>query len=148
MILRKMKIFSLLFFMMLGTSTLMAQTNVTDQEIAQFAVTFQKMRMINQEAQKDLSELITKEGMEIARFNTIHQAQMNPEAKAADISPEEKKQYDAIIAQLNEMQAGFRQEMESMIKESGLSLERYEEIANQLQTDAQLQERVRQELTN
>ncbi len=142
-----MKIFSLLFFMMIGTSTLMAQSDVTDKEIEQFSVTFQKMRMINQEAQKDLSEIITKEGMEIARFNTIHQAQMNPQAEA-DLTKEEEKQYDAIIEALNEMQLEFRKEMESMISESGLSVKRYEEIANQLQQDAQLQERVKQELTN
>lgn len=147
MILSKMKIFSLLFFMMIGTSTLMAQSDVTDKEIEQFSVTFQKMRMINQEAQKDLSEIITKEGMEIARFNTIHQAQMNPQAEA-DLTKEEEKQYDAIIEALNEMQLEFRKEMESMISESGLSVKRYEEIANQLQQDAQLQERVKQELTN
>ncbi|MGI0107686.1 DUF4168 domain-containing protein [Salinimicrobium sp. WS361] len=147
MILSKMKIFSLLFFMMIGTSTLMAQSDVTDKEIEQFSVTFQKMRMINQEAQKDLSEIITKEGMEIARFNTIHQAQMNPQAEA-DLTKEEEKQYDTIIEALNEMQLEFRKEMESMISESGLSVKRYEEIANQLQQDAQLQERVKQELTN
>jgi hypothetical protein len=147
MILSKMKIFGLLFFMMIGTSTLMAQSDVTDKEIEQFSVTFQKMRMINQEAQKDLSEIITKEGMEIARFNTIHQAQMNPQAEA-DLTKEEEKQYDAIIEALNEMQLEFRKEMESMITESGLSVKRYEEIANQLQQDAQLQERVKQELTN
>jgi hypothetical protein len=147
MILSKMKIFGLLFFMMIGTSTLMAQSDVTDKEIEQFSVTFQKMRMINQEAQKDLSEIITKEGMEIARFNTIHQAQMNPQAEA-DLTKEEEKQYDAIIEALNEMQLEFRKEMESMITESGLSVKRYEEIANKLQQDAQLQERVKQELTN
>jgi len=147
MIISKMKIFGLLFFMMIGTSTLMAQSDVTDKEIEQFSVTFQKMRMINQEAQKDLSEIITKEGMEIARFNTIHQAQMNPQAEA-DLTKEEEKQYDAIIEALNEMQLEFRKEMESMITESGLSVKRYEEIANQLQQDAQLQERVKQELTN
>lgn len=147
MILSKMKIFGLLFFMMIGTSTLMAQSDVTDKEIEQFSVTFQKMRMINQEAQKDLSEIITKEGMEIARFNTIHQAQMNPQAEA-DLTKEEEKQYDTIIEALNEMQLEFRKEMESMISESGLSVKRYEEIANQLQQDAQLQERVKQELTN
>lgn len=147
MILSKMNIFGLLLFMMIGTSTLMAQSDVTDKEIEQFSVTFQKMRMINQEAQKDLSEIITKEGMEIARFNTIHQAQMNPQAEA-DLTKEEEKQYDAIIEALNEMQLEFRKEMESMITESGLSVKRYEEIANKLQQDAQLQERVKQELTN
>lgn len=147
MILSKMKMFSLFIAMMIGTSTLLAQTDVSDKEIEQFAVTFQQMRMINQKAQKELSEAITAEGMEINRFNTIHQAQMNPEAQV-EMTGEEEKKYEAVIEELNEMQAEFRQEIEDMIKEGGLSVERYEEIGNQLQNDTQLQQRLREELTN
>lgn len=147
MILSKMKMLSLLFFMMIGTSTLMAQTDVTNEEIEEFAETFQKMRMINQQAQQELSSVISQEGMEVTRFNTIHQAQMDPE-KNVDLTKEEEKQYDAIIAELNSMQAEFRKEIDEMINEGGLSVERYEEIGNQLQNDAELQERLRQELTN
>ncbi|MHA6279952.1 DUF4168 domain-containing protein [Salinimicrobium sp. CAU 1759] len=147
MILSKMKMLGLLFFMMIGTSTLMAQTNVSDQEIEKFAVTFQKMRMINQQAQQELSQVITEEGMEINRFNTIHQAQMDPQ-KEVEMSKEEEKKYQAIIKELNSMQAEFRQEIEEMVKDGGLSFERYEEIGNQLQNDAELQERLREELTN
>lgn len=147
MILSKMKMLGLLFFMMIGTSTLMAQTNVSDQEIEKFAVTFQKMRMINQQAQQELSQVITGEGMEINRFNTIHQAQMDPQ-KEVEMSKEEEKKYQAIIKELNSMQAEFRQEIEEMVKDGGLSFERYEEIGNQLQNDAELQERLREELTN
>lgn len=147
MISSKMKMFSLLFLMMIGTSTLMAQTDVTDKEVEQFAVTFQKMRMINQEAQKELSEAIAEEGMEVTRFNSIHQAQMDPEAEV-ELTQEEEKKYEAIIKALNEMQAEFRQEIETMIKESGLTVERYEQIGSQVQNDTGLQERVRETLTN
>ncbi len=139
--------FGLLFLMIIGSSSLMAQTNVTDEEIGQFAVTFQKMRMINQEAQKQLSEAIAEEGMEVTRFNTIHQAQMDPAAEV-ELTKEEEKKYDAIIKDLNEMQAEFRKEIEDMIKDGGLSVERYEQIGAQLQNDAELQERLREELTN
>lgn len=147
MILSKMKMFGLLFLMIIGSSSLMAQTNVSDEEIGQFAVTFQKMRMINQEAQKQLSEAIAEEGMEVTRFNTIHQAQMDPAAEV-ELTKEEEKKYEAIIKDLNEMQAEFRKEIEDMIKDGGLSVERYEQIGNQLQNDAELQERLREELTN
>ncbi|MCY2687387.1 DUF4168 domain-containing protein [Salinimicrobium sp. TH3] len=147
MILSKMKMFGLLFLMIIGSSSLMAQTNVSDEEIGQFAVTFQKMRMINQEAQKQLSEAIAEEGMEVTRFNTIHQAQMDPAAEV-ELTKEEEKKYNTIIKDLNEMQAEFRKEIEDMIKDGGLSVERYEQIGNQLQNDAELQERLREELTN
>lgn len=143
------KFAGLLLFFIFSTSALLAQTNpkVSDAEIEKFAVTFQKMRMINQEAQKELSEAITREGMEINRFNTIHQAQMDPEAEV-ELTKEEEKKYEEIIKDLNEMQAEFRKEIEDMIEEGGLTIERYEQIGNQLQKDAELQERLREELTN
>lgn len=147
MILSKMKMFSLAFFMMIGSATLTAQTEVSDEEVEQFAVTFQKMRMINQEAQKQLSEAITKEGMEIARFNEIHQAQMDPKTEAK-LTDEEEEKYKKILTELNEMQTEFRNEIEELIEEGGLSVKRYEEIGNQLESDPALQERIREELTN
>lgn len=145
MILSKMKMLSLLFFMMIGTSTLMAQADVTNEEVEKFAVTFQKMRMLNQEAQKELSEVISSEGMEVSRFNTLYQAQMDPETEA-DFTEDEEQKFNVIIEELNKRQTVLRAKVEDMIKENGLTMERYEQIGNQLQNDATLQERVRQEL--
>ena len=145
MILSKMKMLSLLFFMMIGTSTLMAQADVTNEEVEKFAVTFQKMRMLNQEAQKELSEVISSEGMEVSRFNTLYQAQMDPETEA-DFTEDEEQKFNVIIEELNKRQTVLRAKVEDMIKENGLTMERYEQIGNQLQNDAALQERVRQEL--
>ena len=46
------------------------------------------------------------------------------------------------------MQVSFEGDMEELIKDSGLNVERYQEIATSLQTDPQLQERLKEELTN
>lgn len=147
MILSKMKMFSLLLALFIGSSTLLAQNEVTNKEVEQFAVTFQKMRMINQEAQNQLSNIIVSEGMDLNRFNTIHQAQMDPESEV-ELTEEETETYNAVIEELNKMQAQFRQEIEEMIVAGGLTVERYEQIGKQLQEDAALQERLRDELTN
>ena len=148
--LTRKKIAGMLLMLFISTTAVMAQTeqkSVSDEEISKFAVTFQKMRMMNQEVQKQLSEIITKEGMEIPRFNEIHKASLDP-AVTVETTDEEQKKYEKVIGELEKMQVSFQQQMEEMITDGGLTPERYQQIAAQLQTDPELQERLRAELQN
>ncbi len=134
----------LLFFMFTATS-LLAQTGqekVTDAELNKFATVFQQMRMMNQEVQQKMAQTVAEEEMEIQRFNEIHTAQLDP-AKEVKTTAEEKEKYEDIVSEIEEVQLDFQKKMEASIKESGLSVERYQQIATRLQTDAELQERLR-----
>ena len=147
MTIRTKKIAGLLLFLIFSTTAVMAQAEqkeVTDAELSKFATTFQKMRMMNQKAQQQMTAVIEDEGIEIKRFNEIHQATMDP-AVEVDASKEEQEKYEVIIAEIERLQPGFQKKMQELIAESGLSMERYEQIATKLQTDPQLQERLRNE---
>ena len=142
------KIAGMLLMLFMSTTAVMAQTEqkaVSDEEISKFAITFQKMRMMNQEVMQQLSDAVTEQGLEVQRFNEIHQAKMDP-AKTIEITDEEQEKYDKIIVELDKMQASFSTQMEKMISDAGLTRERYEEIATRLQTDTELQERLKAEL--
>ena len=141
------KIAGLFLFLVFSTTALMAQveqTKISEAELSQFADTFQKMRMMNQEAQMQMSEAITAEDLEIKRFNEIHQAKMDP-AVDVDATEEEQKKYEEAISEIEGMQADFQKKMEDLIKQGGLSVEKYQQIATRLQSDAELQERLRAE---
>lgn len=141
------KIAGLLLFLIFSTTAVMAQTeqkSVSDEEISRFAVTFQKMRMMNQEMQRGMAEILSKEGMEIARFNEIHKAKLDP-AVTVEPSEEEQKKYKKIKSELDKLQLSFSEKMNKMISESELTSERYQEIATRLQTDPKLQERLKAE---
>ena len=74
----------LLFFIVTAT-TLFAQeeqAKVTDAELNKFATVFQQMRMMNQEVQQKMAQVVADEEMEIQRFNEIHKAQMDPAVDA------------------------------------------------------------------
>ncbi len=103
--------------------------------------------MMNNEVQQQMTTIIEDEEMPIQRFNEIHKAHLDP-AVEVEASAEEQKQYDVIVAEIENIQVEFRQEIEEMIEEGGLSFERYEQIGKQLQNDAELQQRLREELTN
>ena len=146
--LTRKKIAGVLLMLFMSTTAVMAQTEqkaVSDEELSKFAITFQKMRMMNQEVMQQLSDAVTEQGMEVQRFNEIHQAKMDP-AKTIEITDEEQEKYDKIIVELDKMQASFSTQMEEMISDAGLTRERYEEIATRLQTDTELQERLKAEL--
>lgn len=150
MVLKKTKMVVMLLFIALGSTTLMAQAEqnkVSDEEVSKFAVTFQQMRMMNQEMQVKMAEVVSDGGMEIARFNEIHTAKMDP-AQEAETTDEEEKQYQNILTRIEPMSGEFQQKMETTIRDGGLSVERYEQIVAQLQSDPELQERLRAEFEN
>ncbi len=134
----------LLFFVFTATSLLAQadQEKVTDAELDQFATVFQQMRMMNQEVQQKMAQTVAEENMDIQRFNEIHKAQLDP-AKEVKTSEEEQEKYEEIVAEIEDVQLDFQEKMEEAIQKSGLSIERYQQIATRLQTDAELQERLR-----
>jgi len=144
---------SLLFVVAVGTASVTAQSTtipqqqetieVSDAELTQFAEVFQKMRMMNQEAQKEMMATVQNEDFELERFNEIHQAQMDPK-KEVETSAEEDKKYKAVVSELEKMQPEFQKKMQAVITESDLSMERYQQLAMALRSDAELQQRLQE----
>lgn len=144
---------SLLFVVAVGTASVTAQSTtipqqqekieVSDAELTQFAEVFQKMRMMNQEAQKEMMATVQEEDFELKRFNEIHQAKMGPN-KEVETSAEEDKKYKAVVSELEEMQPEFQKKMQAVITESDLSMERYQQLAMALRSDADLQQRLQE----
>lgn len=118
------------------------QTEVSDEELAEFAQAFQVMRMLNQEIQQELTGVVEEEGMQIQRFNEIHQATVDP-ATPVEATDEEKEQYENISTEIDKRQVGFQQQMEDIVSDLDMTFERYQEIAMRLQNDPELQERLK-----
>lgn len=144
----------LMFFMMLGGTAVFAQTQqvpqqqqeqtkVTDAELTKFVKALQGIQVVTQQAQQQMMQVVKEEGMEIPRFNEIHEATINPEVEV-EATTEEIATHKEIIGQLETMQASIQQQMEKLIKDQGLSLEKYEQIAMRLQSDTELQQRIQQ----
>ncbi|CAL67176.1 DUF4168 domain-containing protein [Christiangramia forsetii] len=144
---------SLLFVVAVGTASVTAQSTtmpqqqekieVSDAELTQFADVFQKMRMMNQEAQKEMMTVVQEKNFELQRFNEIHQANMDPNKEVETTDAEDKK-YKAVVSQLEEMQPELQKKMQEVISESDLSMERYQQLAMALQSDASLQQRLQE----
>lgn len=142
---------------MLGGTAVIAQTpqlpqqqqqqkvEVTDAELNKFAEAFQGIRVIGQQSQQEMMQVVEEKGMNVERFNEIHQATLNPQVEV-EATTEEKTQHKNIISELEGMQASIQKQMEKVITDTGLTLERYEQIAMGLQSDSELQQRLQKVL--
>lgn len=122
------------------------QVEVGDEELAKFAKAFQGIQVVNQEAQKEMIQIVENEQFEIKRFNEIHKATLDPNAKVEDITPEEKENYSKVVKEIESLQPKFQQKMEEAITAQDLTVERYEKLAMALQSDVSLQTRFKKML--
>jgi len=121
------------------------QTEVSDQDLKKFAAVLQEIQAVNQQAQQDMVVIVEDEGLEIKRFNEIRQAQANPDMEV-DVSEEEVKMFNSATEELVKIQEDAQKDMESEIKEEGLTVAQYQNIATQIQNNPELQQKLQQYL--
>ncbi|RIV32895.1 DUF4168 domain-containing protein [Flagellimonas lutimaris] len=118
------------------------QVEVTDAELNKIASAFQGIQKVNMEAQQQVIKKVEESGFDANRFNELYQASASPE-KTANASDEEKERFGKVMNEIQQMQAGFTEKIEEIISNEGMSIERYQTIAMALQSDTELQGRLR-----
>jgi hypothetical protein len=149
----KMKNFlsSMFAILVIGSASVTAQTTglpqqqeqieVSKKELTEFAQVFQQMRLLNQEAQKEMIEVVKNEDFELQRFNEIHQAKLDPNKEIETTDIEDKK-YSLVVAELKNIQPEFQKKIQELISESNLSMAEYQQIAMALKNDPEIQQRL------
>ncbi|GEM_PF-707338 len=112
-----------------------ADVDLDDEEIEKFVDAAIEIQNIHMGAQEGMAERIEEEGMDLQRFQEIQAAQQQGETDATD---EELEQFQSIMQAIQADQAGLQEEMEDVIEDAGLTVQRYEEIANAVQFDEEL----------
>ena len=115
--------------------------DVSDAELSKFAKAYQGLRMMNQQVNQKMMKTVQDGGLEVQRFNEIHQASQDPN-KEVEATEEELKKHKAILAEIEGMQGDFQKKMETTIKDQGLTVERYQKLVMALQSDQELQTRL------
>lgn len=118
-----------------------ATPDISDEELQKFANAFQEVQVENQKIQKDMIAKIEEEGMEVQRFSEIQQAQQNPEQEA-EMTAEEEKAIENLMPKLQTIQQESQTVMQEKIKSAGLTMNRYQEIAQMIQQSPELQKKL------
>ncbi len=118
-----------------------AQTEVKDSELEEFATIAQGVMQKNQEAQQEMLNEIEKEGLTGDRYNELHMAEQNPSAIEDKPSQEELDKKQRVDEKLGKLEEKIQQESVKIIEDAGMSIDRYQEIAQAVQSDQNLMEK-------
>jgi hypothetical protein len=132
-------------------------SEVTSQEIQQFANALKEMRSIHDEAQGQAGQVIQGQGLTVQRFNEILQSQQPAQARQSSnapaqpstpASPEEKQKFDQAMTQITQIQQSVEQRMEQAITNSGLNVQRFNQIFSIARQDQGLKQQIERVLQN
>lgn len=116
------------------------QVTVPDSELQMFAKAYQGIQVAQQDAQRKMIAVLEEEELEIETFNKIHQAKMQNqevEAPQADVQKHAKA-----AEKIEKMQPAIQAEMEKIIVDANLTVEKYEQIAGALRSNPDLMKRL------
>jgi hypothetical protein len=145
------KLYGLFFILLMSASVVFAQvpqqmpqqqtTEVSDDEIEQFALAFVEVQNIEQKVQPEMIQAVEEEGIEVQRFNEIMNAQQDPNQEV-DASEDELKKFASANREIEDIQNRAQREMMGKITKSGLTVERYQEIMTAVRNDPALQQKL------
>jgi len=116
---------------------------VTDEELAAFATTLQGIQQINQDAQATMISELENQGMDVERFNEIQMASQDPNTEV-ELDEKEIKQFEKVATVIQEIQINTQKEMEGYIEKEGLTMQRYQEILQVVQSDPEQLQRLQE----
>lgn len=125
-----------------------AVTTVTDKEVELFSEVNKKMVPLLEDAEKQITEAITRQKMTVERYMEIAMARQNPESKAAEATKQELAKLEEITKEAQTIDAKLQQKGNSMIKEKGLTPQRYDEIAVHIQNSPETQKKYNELMKN
>ncbi len=120
---------------------LVEQEEITDAQLRKFASAIFSLRQIDQNARTEMGKLIQEQGMELEKFNEIYRAKQNPAAEL-NLSEQVEQQYEKIMNELEGLQQDYLQKKQNAVADAGLEFQTFETIANRIQTDPELRQRL------
>lgn len=117
--------------------------DVSDDELSKFANAYKQVQVLGQQAQQEMATAVQDEGMDIERFNEIHQASMNPQQES-DATSDEMEKHGKVVEKLDKMQGDFQSKLQKAVENQDMDMERFEQISMALQSDTELQQRLQE----
>lgn len=124
------------------------KTDFSDEELMQFTKAAEAVNQISQEADAKMVKAIESAGLDLEKFNEIAAAQQNPNAEAPAADDSEMQKFQEVSGQLQEIQTEMQPKMVSAIEESGMDINKYQEVMLAYQQSPELQAKVQKMMEN
>ncbi len=125
----------------------LAADPVPSADIVNFAKAYQAVQGIRQGAEADMVKAVESEGLTVEQFNAIAESQTADPTDTPSVSTEaEESQFNAAIEDIITIRQTAESEMAEAIEDTGLSIERFNEILEQSTQDQTLSERIGEQI--
>lgn len=119
--------------------------SVSDQELEKFVETAQDLRSIQQDVQTEVQQMVKEEEMSFQRFQQIMMSKQNPQmAQKVQVTDEEEAVIKEMQPKLQQIQQQANQKQIAAIQDNGLTPQRFQQIAQAVQSDPQVMQRFQQ----
>ncbi|HKL17942.1 MAG TPA: DUF4168 domain-containing protein [Halalkalibaculum sp.] len=119
--------------------------SVSDKELEKFVETAQDLRSIQENIQSEVQGMVQEEDMTFQRFQQIMMSKQNPQmAKKVEVTDEEEAVIKEMQPKLQKIQQEANQKQMSAIQENGLTPQRFQQIAQAVQSDPAMMKRFQQ----
>ncbi|MDX1638378.1 MAG: DUF4168 domain-containing protein [Balneolaceae bacterium] len=117
--------------------------SVSETELKKFARVTDSAQSIQKEVQSQVQTIVEDEGMEFSRFQEIMMNKQNPQAAGSlNTSQSEEKTIKQIQPQLMKINRQAQQQFVQLIRDEGLTPQRFQQIMRGVQTNKELQQRL------
>ena len=109
----------------------------TDYDLQNFAKAYKEMLQLNNKAQKEMAEIIQKEGLELEVYHAINDSkdsEYEPDVPAAEF-----KKFERVQPEIEKVQNKLEQDVEKAYNKHDLSKQDYRAIAERVKQDQLLQ---------
>jgi len=112
--------------------------SVSDSELEQFVIIAQELQGIRMELDSMVVVKLEEEGMSTARFQEIMQSKQNPEGEEIELTTKEEETVANMQSFLQQASMSAQKQQMQSIQESDMSAQRFQSIAQAMQSDKEL----------
>ncbi|MFH7244601.1 MAG: DUF4168 domain-containing protein [Spirulina sp.] len=123
-----------------STPHLLEATPVPAGDIKKFAKAYQSIQTIRSEAEDKMADAVETEGLTVDEFNALAEKSLEDNAPPADAEIAQK--FESAIGRIATLRQGAEETMAQAIEKTGLSVDRFNEILEQSDQDADLYQRI------
>lgn len=115
---------------------------VTDEHLQMLVGVSMAAEEIQQKADQEMRATLKEEGMDFSRFQQIMMAQQNPQsADSMELSEEEELTLQKVQPKLMQITQDARQQYMTAIKDQGMSIQEFQQVAQAVQAHPEVAKR-------
>ena len=118
--------------------------SVSDTELESFATALQDVQEIRQGMAEETQQAVGESPLEQQRFEEIYGARQSGGQQDAGTTDAENRQFEELMSQIQQIQQQSNEEMVQAVEDEGLSVQRFNEIAQAIQQNPELQQEFRE----